>query len=86
MLTVVEVAKRMGVSVALVYSLVESGALPHYRIGNPGKRGAVRISEEQLATFLLSRMKGSETTKEPPPSRVAASKGRKIKLDHISLP
>lgn len=50
MLTVAEVAARLGVSRTCVYSLVESGRLRHYRIGLG--RGAIRVSEEDLTAFL----------------------------------
>ena len=47
MLRVKRVAERLSLSVSAVYALIESGALPHYKIG-----GAIRVSEDQLKRFL----------------------------------
>jgi excisionase family DNA binding protein len=58
-LTVRQAAERLGISRAQVYALCASGKLPHHRFGSGG-RGAIRISEEQLAAFL-------EATKFKPP-------------------
>ena len=41
-----EVAQRLNCSISTVYSLIESGRLPHYRC--PG----VRVSEEQINAYL----------------------------------
>jgi excisionase family DNA binding protein len=49
-LTVRQVADRLGISRALCYALCSSGKLPHHRFGNG--RGAIRVSEDQLAEFL----------------------------------
>jgi excisionase family DNA binding protein len=56
---VADVAARLEVSAATVYSLIASGKLRHYRIGNG--RGAIRISEEHLASFLERRTVGWRT-------------------------
>jgi len=50
--TIAEVAKRLRISLACVYALVETGRIPCYRIGVG--RGTIRISEEQLQAFLDS--------------------------------
>jgi excisionase family DNA binding protein len=52
MLTVKQAAARLGVSTSQVYALCAKGKLPHHRFG-VGK-GALRISEEQLAAFIES--------------------------------
>lgn len=52
MLTVSEVAKRLGVSTALVYQLVAQGRLPCYRIGL--RRGAIRFAESDVEAYLVS--------------------------------
>ena len=52
MLTVSQVANRLNVSRSTIYNAIESGLLPHHRIGLG--RGAIRISEEQLESFLES--------------------------------
>jgi excisionase family DNA binding protein len=46
-LTVREVAARLRVSTATVYSLCESGALSHVRVSN-----SIRVCEEALRAFL----------------------------------
>jgi excisionase family DNA binding protein len=46
-LTVREVAARLRVSTATVYSLCESGALSHMRVSN-----SIRVSVDDLCTFL----------------------------------
>ncbi len=48
LLTVREVAERLGVCRATVYRLCERGTLPHIRISN-----AVRVKEAALERFLL---------------------------------
>jgi excisionase family DNA binding protein len=50
LLTVREVARRLGGCRATVYKLAASGALPHVRIG-----GAVRIPPGDLAALLANR-------------------------------
>ena len=72
MMTVAHVAKRLQVSAAPVYQLVESLSQACYRIGRTGTRGAIRVSEEQLLAFLegQKREKGQEAAKLPAPRRV----------------
>ena len=50
LLTVREAGERLRVSQATVYHLCADGQLPHLRIGTG--RGAIRITEEELAAFL----------------------------------
>ena len=52
LLSVRQVAARLGVSTATVYALVERGGLPHVRISN-----AIRVLPGDLATFLSARRK-----------------------------
>ena len=52
MLTVSQVAERLNVSQSIVYSLVDKGLIVCHRIGLG--RGAIRISEEDLARYLKS--------------------------------
>ena len=49
MLTVRDVAAQLKLSTATIYTLVESGALPHVRILN-----SIRISREALTAFVES--------------------------------
>ena len=50
MYTASEIAKKLRISLACAYALVESGQLACYRIGTG--RGTIRISEEQLQHYL----------------------------------
>lgn len=50
MLTVRDVAERLGVCRATVYRLCERGDLPHIRVSN-----AVRIAHADLESFLRGR-------------------------------
>jgi excisionase family DNA binding protein len=51
-LTVREAAEVARVSESLIYAWCRSGALPHLRLGVPGKRGCIRITPEELRGFL----------------------------------
>lgn len=68
MLTVNEVAARLKVSKSTIYNAVESGSMPHYRIG--AGRGAIRISEEQLEAFLLGSLVEEGPATKPRPQDV----------------
>ena len=57
-----EAAARLEVSAATVYALVASGRLGCNRIGIG--RGAIRISEDQLAAYLKGSL--SEIVPDPP--------------------
>lgn len=46
-LTVPEIARFMKLSKVMIYKLIETGELPHYRIGR-----AVRVSREQFEQWL----------------------------------
>ena len=76
-LTVREVAQQLRVNPASIYALVETGKLAHHRIG--ARRGAIRISEADLATYLESchRCSAEERCAPQPPVRV--------RLKHIRL-
>ncbi len=76
-LTVREVASRLRISASSVYLLVESGRLPHHRLGT--RRGAIRVSEEDLAAYLADcRESRAEERPAPPPVS-------RPKLKHIRL-
>jgi excisionase family DNA binding protein len=70
MLTVKEVAARLALSPSQIYALIASGKLTCHRFGNG--RGAIRVSEEQLAEFI-------ETSKFTPAAALP-------ELRHIRLP
>ncbi len=71
LLTVGEVAERLNASRSFVYQLVESGRLVAHRIGTG--RGAIRVSEEDLASFLEASRQavaGKNEAPEPPKRRL----------------
>jgi excisionase family DNA binding protein len=73
LLTVEEVAQRLGVSPALVYQLVTQGRLACYRIGL--RRGANRFDESDVQAYLDScRVEPEEWRRVPTP-----------RLRHITL-
>jgi hypothetical protein len=37
-----------------MYAMIAEGRVPHRRIGQKGKRGAIRISEEDFQEFMES--------------------------------
>jgi excisionase family DNA binding protein len=78
MLSVSEVAKRLGVSTALVYQLVAQGRLACYRIGL--RRGAIRFSESDVEAYLDSCR--IESAERMPQSR---SSVRAPTLKHLHL-
>lgn len=72
MLTVKQVAERLSVSPSKVYRLIETGQLAHHRIG-----GSIRMTEEQVATFL-------EATRREPGIKLRQPV-RRPSLKHIRL-
>lgn len=65
LLTVAEVAERLRISPSLVYEMVQGGKLPHIRFGKPGRRGTIRVAEEDVAEMIAScKSYGAEP--EPP--------------------
>ena len=72
-----QLAERLNVSLSTVYSLVETGRIACHRIGVG--RGAVRVSEEQLAEYLESTRR---ETREPTERR---SVSRLPQLKHVRL-
>jgi excisionase family DNA binding protein len=61
--TVAETAEKLKVSAATVYALCSSKKLAHNRIGVG--RGAIRISDESIESYLQSNAVG--TSVSPPP-------------------
>ena len=53
-MTVKEAATRLEISLSLCYLLIAEGRLPHRRIGQKGRRGCIRVTEEDLTAFLAS--------------------------------
>lgn len=51
-MSVKQAAAHATVSESIVRAWVASGGLAHYRLGAPGKRGAIKIKVEDLDAFL----------------------------------
>jgi excisionase family DNA binding protein len=80
MLTVKAAAVRMGISESLVYALCACGSLPHIRIGRPGSRGCIRLTEADIQEFLASQKVGGSV-----PARVAPARQKKA-FKHVVIP
>lgn len=74
MLRVSDVAKQLNIRVQTVYSMIEAGVLPAHRFG--AKRGAIRVSEQDLAEYVAS----CRSARERNPVRK-----QRPRLKHISL-
>jgi excisionase family DNA binding protein len=81
LLSVKQAAERAGVSVALVYGWCQAGVLSHHRLGQPGKRGCIRIAEADLDGFFASRKREGRQETPPPAPRRAPTR-----LKHLHLP
>ena len=79
-MTVKEAAERLEISPGLVYSLCGAGVIRHMRVGMPGKRGTIRISEEAIAEYRQAREVGPAAARPVSPPRP------KVKLHHLKLP
>ena len=77
MLNVRDVATMLHVSQSTVYAMVESGRLVSYRVGNG--RGAIRVREQDLETYLESCRVEPKRNGEKP-VRVPRRNLRHIKL------
>ena len=53
-MTVKQFADKAEISLSLAYLLIAEGRVPHRRIGQRGRRGAIRITEEDFQTFIES--------------------------------
>ena len=53
-MTVKQFAEKAEISLSLAYVLVAEGRVPHRRIGQRGRRGAIRITEEDFQVFIES--------------------------------
>lgn len=78
-LSVNMIRDRCGVSKALIYSWIESGALPHYRFGRKGRRGKIMVQEDELEGFLAG-MRGQAAPNNPAPGEM-----RTVKLENLKL-
>ena len=53
-MTVKQFSEKAEISLSLAYMLIAEGRVPHRRIGQRGRRGAIRITEEDFQTFIES--------------------------------
>jgi excisionase family DNA binding protein len=81
MYTVKQAAERLGVCTSVVYDLVATGALPHYRIGKQGCRGSIRIERVDLEAYLVSQRREEKPKVSNPPARKAKNAFRHIKVN-----
>jgi excisionase family DNA binding protein len=65
-LTVKQVAERLGVSPDTVYALCQAKKLRHVRVGLG--RGHIRVSEEAFADYLAGAAVGEERKPQPRPA------------------
>jgi len=72
MLTVKQLAHRLGLSTSKCYELIARGEIVHYRMG-----GSIRVSEDQLKAYLERTERGGEPPRKTPIPRA--------RLKHISL-
>lgn len=70
-----DLAQRLNVSLSTVYGLIESGRIACHRFGKG--RGAVRVSEEDLAAYLANCRRDVRPPDVPRP--------RRVKLKHVHL-
>jgi excisionase family DNA binding protein len=76
LLTVKDVAQKLNVSQSCIYQLVESGRIPHHRIGLG--RGAIRFTDEDITNFLAG---SREETRHNTPAHKSPTR----RLKHIKL-
>ncbi|MBI1311744.1 helix-turn-helix domain-containing protein [bacterium] len=76
LLTVKDVAQRLNVSQSCIYQLVETGKIPHHRIGVG--RGAIRFTEDDITEYL-------QNAREQPASGGSPRPLTRPKLKHIRL-
>jgi excisionase family DNA binding protein len=53
-MTVKQFAQKAEISLSLAYQLIAEGRVPHRRIGSRGRRGAIRVTEEDFQRFIES--------------------------------
>ena len=80
MMTVKAAAQKMGISISLVYELCACGSLPHVRIGRPGSRGCIRLTETDILEFLASQKVGGQA-----PARAPSREEKKV-FKHVVIP
>jgi excisionase family DNA binding protein len=78
-MTVKQAAEQLEMSIGLVYALCQAGSIRHTRVGMPGKRGTIRISEGAVAEYKRAREVG------PAASRPISPPRPKVKLENLRL-
>jgi excisionase family DNA binding protein len=69
LLTVPEVAERLGVSRDWAYQMATAGALPVLRLGQrPGRGQVLRVRPEDLDEWLAQRAEVDDETEDPRPA------------------
>jgi excisionase family DNA binding protein len=79
-MTVREVAKRIGVCASLVYGLIQSRMLAHYRVGGKGKRGRILVDETDLEAYLQACRVDPQTAAPSVKPQVGKPKLRYLKF------
>ncbi|QDU82631.1 Helix-turn-helix domain protein [Polystyrenella longa] len=79
--TVQEAAEKLSLSPACVYNMVNTGTIPHRRIGE--KRTTIRFTEEDLETYLESCRHGTVESM-PEQSKPRRSTARPV-LKHLKF-
>jgi excisionase family DNA binding protein len=85
LLTVRQVAARLGCSAATVYQMIAAKVLAHFRVrtSTASRRAAIRVSEAQLAAYLARQEEGEkEPVKAPPPPPRPTPK---LRLEDVTL-
>ncbi|WP_435017456.1 helix-turn-helix domain-containing protein [Tundrisphaera sp. TA3] len=75
-MTIKEFAERAEISQRLAYELVSAGVIAHRRVGGPGNRGTIRISDADFDAWV-------ETTKVP--ARTPVKSGSNLGTDRRKM-
>ena len=80
LLTVLQVAERLQLSVALIYSMANAGTLPALRVGNG--RGSIRFREQDVQEYLDDCAVVGKKSRKP---RVCGRTTPKHEFKHLKL-
>ena len=81
LMTPKQAAERACVSLGLIYQWCQSGALPHLRVGSPGRRGKILIEGNDLDGYLASFKVTSEVSNTVPAPSPAKSTFRHLRIN-----
>jgi excisionase family DNA binding protein len=79
-----DAAKYLGTCPSVVYALVQARAIPHYRVGLPGRRGRIVILQDDCDDYLRAHRVEAAGPGSVPAR--ASMKSEKIKLRHLTMP